>query len=332
MADDAPGPRGAAVLPSFPAGWFAVAFSRDLAPGRVRRLSFAGERCVLFRTSGGEPVLMGAYCPHLGAHMGYGGRVAGESIECPFHGFRFDAAGACVHTPYEGHVPPAARAAVWPLREANGVVLAWNGPGPPAWEVPPLPDEGWGGLRVRRWVLRGHPQEVTENSVDLGHFATVHGYRDVEVIEPAAAIGPLLTAKYAMTRPRALLGRPVRFEIAVAVHGLGYSTVDVHVPEAGARARLFVLPTPLLGSRIALRVGMQLRERPEPAALGSWLGWLPQTLYGRIIEEFMFRGFASDVSQDFAIWKHKRFVRPPALAAGEGAIGLYRRWARQFYP
>jgi hypothetical protein len=33
----------------------------------------------------------------------------------------------------------------------------------------------------------------------------------------------------------------------------------------------------------------------------------------------------------FEVWRHKRFASRPALAAGDGPIGLYRQWTRQFY-
>jgi hypothetical protein len=31
------------------------------------------------------------------------------------------------------------------------------------------------------------------------------------------------------------------------------------------------------------------------------------------------------------IWEHKRYLARPALAAGDGPLGLYRKWTRQFY-
>ena len=41
-----------------------------------------------WRTASGEAVVMDAYCEHLGAHLGYGGQVEGEVIQCPFHGWQ----------------------------------------------------------------------------------------------------------------------------------------------------------------------------------------------------------------------------------------------------
>jgi len=34
-----------------------------------------------------------AFCPHMGAHLGMGGVVVGNSLQCPFHGWSFNVAG-----------------------------------------------------------------------------------------------------------------------------------------------------------------------------------------------------------------------------------------------
>jgi len=35
--------------------------------------------------------------------------------------------------------------------------------------------------------------------------------------------------------------------------------------------------------------------------------------------------------QDIPIWEHKTFRVNPLLCSGDGPIGRYRKWARQFY-
>lgn len=60
-----------------------------------------GEELVAFRTEDGVANVTDAYCPHLGAHLGIMGRVVGDCIECPFHGWRFKGKdGSCSHVPY----------------------------------------------------------------------------------------------------------------------------------------------------------------------------------------------------------------------------------------
>lgn len=39
-----------------------------------------------------------------------------------------------------------------------------------------------------------------------------------------------------------------------------------------------------------------------------------------------------DVHKDLPIWAHKRRLARPSLVPGDGPIGVYRKFARQFYP
>ena len=67
--------------PSIPNGWFAVAWSKDLLPGEVKRLRYFDQELAIFRTRSGEPKLLDAYCAHLGAHLAEGGRVAAIDVD-----------------------------------------------------------------------------------------------------------------------------------------------------------------------------------------------------------------------------------------------------------
>jgi hypothetical protein len=57
--------------PEFPMGWYSVARSHELLIGEVKPVQAFDRELVLYRTRSGLPVLQDAYCPHLGAHLGY---------------------------------------------------------------------------------------------------------------------------------------------------------------------------------------------------------------------------------------------------------------------
>jgi len=316
-----------------PNGWYVLAFARELRRGRVLTRTLAGHDLVLFRTGGGRVAALDAHCPHLGAHLGHGGVVDGECIRCPFHGFRFDAAGRCVATGYGSKAPPTAVARAWPVRELNGMVCVFHDADgqPPAWEIPPADMDGWSTPVYRRFVLEAHPQETTENSVDLGHFSWVHGYRNVRMLRDAVTDGAYLSTAYAAERAAPLVGHRLHFdfEFETHIHGLGYSMVEVAVQGFEVRARLWVLPTPIDGERIVLYLAASGDGggRPHPA-LRAVPGWLR----GRLIGRGLLLALLQDARQDFEIWANKRYVDPPALAEGDGPIGRYRSWAKQFYP
>lgn len=313
----------------FPAGWFAVAFSDEIAPGEVKAARIFDQAVVVFRTESGEAGVLDAFCPHMGAHLGIGGRVQGESIRCPMHAFRFDTAGRCVATGYGTRPPPKCVSRAWRVLERNGGVFVWHHPdgAEPAWEPPVHNRAGWSPIRTKIWRdLPSHPQETTENSVDFGHLSVVHGYRNVRVLSPLHTDGPYLTARYGMTRTPLVRGMPaIHAAFHIHVWGLGYSFVEAEIPEHHLRTRHYVFATPNEGRTITLRIGMSFQT------LG-WLGRIPVDLLDRLVGAALLKSFAHDVYQDFEIWGNKRYVHPPALAEGDGPVGAYRRWARQFYP
>ncbi len=322
----------------YPTGWYVVAEATELAPGALVSRSFMGEDVVLYRTRAGVACLADAHCPHLGAHLGHGGTVEGETLRCPFHDFRFDTGGACVFTPY-GHAPPnAARLRQHVVREKNGYILAWfdiTGVGP-TFEVPDIPpSDEWSAPRSEVRIIRSHPQETAENSVDIGHFAAVHKYTGFETLSEMVADGPYLNARYAMSRDASFTGRAgtrVRVEYDVHVHGFGWSFVEARVPELALESRHYILPTPIDAERLEMRIATTVRTPAEPGRISPFLRLLPRDLVRWIVAEMTWRGFRSDVAQDLEIWENKRYIHPPALAKGDGPVGRYRQWARQFYP
>lgn len=314
-----------------------LASSAGLRRSGVRTAKLGGQDLVIFRTAGGEVAVLDAHCPHLGAHLGHGGRVVGESIRCPFHGFRFSADGRCVATPYPGNPEFTGRIRVWPVRERNGFVLVYySATGePPVWEVPILDQAGWLTPKTHSLTLPAHPQETSENSVDLGHFAAVHGYSDVRLVGKVELDGPRLHSSYVALRkfpglPRKLRDRlTLRLEFDVEVWGLGYSLVFIHLPQLGFSARFWVLSTHTDGEVVSLTLASSTERRPT---LRGWRRFLPWALMSRILREFILRQAVQDVRQDGPIWANKIHRDPPRLVKGDGPIGPYRRYARQFYP
>lgn len=306
-------------LPPYPSGWYAVGFSSELPAGVVSTRPFMGGDVVVYRTASGRACAVDPYCAHLGAHFGYGGRVEGDLLVCPFHAFAYDEDGICVRTGYGTKPPPTARVRQRPLRETNGILLVYHDDAEtaPSWEVPALDTGDWSPPRWRQYVLRDHPQETTENSVDFGHFTHVHGYRNPRMLRDAVTDGPYLSTAFAAEHPLPLLRRrTLAFEFETQIFGLGYSLVNARVPRFGLEARLWVLPTPIDDERLTLRLAVSIRRRRFAEGL---------------LANAVLTGFAYDARQDFPIWENKRYLPRPALAEGDGPIGLYRRWARQFY-
>ena len=104
-------------------GWFPVARAVDL--DRPRKATVHGRRLVAFRTADGQPRVLADRCLHRGGAL-HLGAVVGDSIECPYHGWRWRGAdGQCVHIPSNGPPAPIPKAAVigaFPAIESHGLI------------------------------------------------------------------------------------------------------------------------------------------------------------------------------------------------------------------
>ncbi|MEV6322589.1 Rieske 2Fe-2S domain-containing protein [Nocardia sp. NPDC051787] len=302
-----------------------MAFSRELPPGGLLTRRFMNRDIVVYRTRSGTARAIEAYCPHLGAHFGHGGSVQDEELRCPFHGFRYSVAGRCTYSPY-GTPPPAARLGMLELREVCGVLMVWHGPpDQQVWEIdPPAEELGWRTMRTKKLRFHSHPQEITENSVDSGHFGVLHGFDGVRTIDPIVVDGPRLRTRYAFTRPLPLMGG-VSTEIYVRVDGLGFSIVELEA--AGWAIRQLVLSTPIGEREVAVHVGTTVRSRGRTAS--SRAAWMPVEA---VLERIALRIVVTELRRDQEIWDHKVYLDRPAIAAGDGPIAKYRAWTRQFYP
>ncbi|MGH9031676.1 MAG: Rieske 2Fe-2S domain-containing protein, partial [Acidimicrobiia bacterium] len=85
---------------AFPFSWYWAAYSDDLRRGDVRPARLLGRDLVLWRDERGDPHVMDAYCPHLGANLALGGRVEGCNLVCPYHWWEWDGDGRNARIPY----------------------------------------------------------------------------------------------------------------------------------------------------------------------------------------------------------------------------------------
>lgn len=284
-------------------------------------MRYFGQDIVLFRGETGVLSAVDETCPHVGAHLG-GGRVRGGCLRCPFHDWAFDASGRCVDVPYSSKIPPRAAVRAWPLREQDGLILVWYCPlgGPPRWEPPVLDEEGWLPGRTIRWEIRSHPQEIGENTVDSAHLLPVHHARSAEVLQVEQR-DHFMRVLLRIVATGASIDMPDEVnevELDVALHGLGLLVSTTHVLTAGLYTRQRICPTPVDEERVAIFAVNRVRAMPDPH-------------YSREIDDIFYNAFITDFPRDFPIWESKAYLDRPLLAGGDGPIGRYRKWARQFY-
>ncbi len=170
--------------------WLPVARSDALPEGAVLPARLLGQDLVLWRAEGRALAWLDL-CIHRGAKLSLG-RTQGSHLVCPYHGWTYNAKGACVRLPaHPEQTPPAkARARVFHTQERYGLI--WVCLGEPAADLPNLPKTTDAELRQvlvgPSVAVRASGPRLVENFLDVAHFAFVHAgtlgdERDTEIGE-----------------------------------------------------------------------------------------------------------------------------------------------------
>ena len=300
-----------------PNGWFAVAFSNELVPGEVRRIHYFDEELVLYRGREGAPKVLDAYCPHLGAHLAEGGRVVGDTLRCPFHGWRFDGTGLCVEIPYCQRIPPKARLRGWDVVEKNRMIFVWHHAEgkPPSWDFPAMPElhhPDWSEPRSFELKVAVHMQDMHENNNDPVHFQFVHSAPEVPPSEISFGEGGRYMRMVGKGERVTPLGT---FETLLERDswGLGLSAVRVSgIPGAGLLMYSSTAPV----------------DRGHSHS--RWLFTVTKNLADLAGEQFI-QELSAGVKQDLRIWENKVHRARPVLCEADRYLAEFRQWTRQFY-
>ncbi len=330
----------------FARGWYVVQFTQELQPGDVKALHFFNQDLVLFRGNDGQAAVLDAYCPHLGAHLaGTGSRVEGNCIRCPFHGWQFNAEGACTDIPYAKQIPKRAQQGAiksWPLIEQSGYIAIWYDElgGEPNWEMPGVEvwnQPEWGDWAFNRSVIKAHGREVIENIVDVGHFPSVHGgvplqfdnifkpysvtqisvvesRADCDLIQPSGFGLDLLAMRDMREQSKADAWGDATY------HGpaIMYYFTESRGEEMSFQSWWVNYHTPINNEEIELTSGVicaSLDDKPLPDEF----------------KDMYPRSAIAAFGQDAEIWRTKKYQANPILCDGDGPVTKLRKWYERFY-
>jgi len=316
-----------------PFGWFQVAYSHELAVADSMPLRYFDTDLVLFRTEGGEAKVLDAYCPHMGAHLGYGIRgqagggsaVVGDSIVCPFHGWAYNGDGQCTDVPYANNLPPkVARGEQvirpWPVREQNQVIFVWYHPegAEPSFEPELIAEassdnDDWGSFKLHTWDIATHMQEIGENAVDPAHFLYVHGTQNIPTPEVMDFDGVLRSGRLIskMSTPRG----EITGIIDNMSTGPGQATVRFSgICETVLMANL--TPVDRENSKAFYAFIQKKVNGEEP------VGGVADAIVADIHKQ---------MEEDRIIWARKKYFEKPMLCDNDGPFAKFRKWYSQFY-
>jgi vanillate O-demethylase monooxygenase subunit len=157
--------------------WYVAAEAAEVGRTPLGRI-LLGEPVVLYRRENGAAVALEDRCCHRRAPL-HKGRLVGDALQCGYHGFTFDATGACIAVPGYDRLPfRGVGVRAYPLVERYRYLWIWMGeaakadPGlipdfhhndDPAWAAP-----------GERLPVGANYLLLVENLIDLSHVAFVH--------------------------------------------------------------------------------------------------------------------------------------------------------------
>lgn len=316
-----------------PTGWFQIGWSGDVPVGTVKPLRYFGQDLVAFRGENGKLVVMNAHCHHLGAHLGYGGKVVNNAVVCPYHGWQWDGEGCNIHIPYQENTVNK-RLVTWHTLEQHGCIFLWHDPtgSAPRWGLPHIFDSFRDYLDMnesefypiypngtRVWPQeKVHPQITFENSVDSMHFRYVHD----------SPLNPVLLEQDFRDNNsvfRTLFGfksvknNEVTMTFDTRTSGVGCS---FNVFKGSYNYRVLFSATPVDDNCSDL-----FNTIWWPRRKGDDSNEMPEDIQARISREIL-----TTVDQDLVVWRHQTYIDRPLLAAQDvQAFTALRRWQQSFY-
>jgi vanillate O-demethylase monooxygenase subunit len=160
--------------------WTIATWANELEPGKLLSRTLLDEPLVFYRDAEGQPQALLDRCPHRFAPLSMGQlRDGGASLQCPYHGLRFDGSGACVHNPHgDGRVPAAARVRNYPVVERWSAIWIWMGD-PARADATHIPDfsfndpQHW-AVGTGSMVVEAPYELEIDNILDLSHIEFMH--------------------------------------------------------------------------------------------------------------------------------------------------------------
>ncbi len=161
--------------------WYVLATSAELGDKPLVRTLY-DTPIVLFRDRQGVAGALLDRCPHRNVPLSMGKVVADGTLECAYHGWRFDRQGGCAHIPSLCAEARAKDSAAWKatafaVRERGGWIWVYARPGVEPQDEPlefaHLSDARYAHV-YQRTQAEGTVLATAENALDVPHTAFLH--------------------------------------------------------------------------------------------------------------------------------------------------------------
>lgn len=158
--------------------WYVVLDSKQLKKNKLLGVTRLSEKLVFWRDEEGRVNCIFDKCCHRGASLS-SGKLVGDHVECPFHGFRYDKSGRVKLIPANGEKAKIAeryKVNSYLVKEEYGFIWLWYSEYKE--DVPTIPffeelkeDFSYGGFS-ETWPV--HYTRAIENQLDVVHLPFVH--------------------------------------------------------------------------------------------------------------------------------------------------------------
>ncbi len=157
--------------------WYVAGWTREI-DRTLRRFTILGDDIVIYRGEDGSVIALADRCPHRQLPLSLGHIMAGDAVQCGYHGLTFNRSGACIRAPGQDHLPNTSVRA-YPVNEQNDIVWIWMGDPALAdpqdiFALPEFSDPAWYPHQGDALHLKSHYLNVAENLVDPAHVSFVH--------------------------------------------------------------------------------------------------------------------------------------------------------------
>jgi phenylpropionate dioxygenase-like ring-hydroxylating dioxygenase large terminal subunit len=159
--------------------WYPAENSENVT-NEALKVQMLGLQFVLWRDEDGIARCVSNTCTHRGGSLG-DGKIVGNCVQCPYHGWLFNGAGDCERIPSLGplsKIPDRSRIDAYPVEERYGIIFVFLGDLPEEERPTIMPineygQDGWRTLSLRyRWNC--NYVRLVENQSDPSHVEYVH--------------------------------------------------------------------------------------------------------------------------------------------------------------
>lgn len=302
-------------FPAYPNGWFPVEISARLQPGQIINKHVLGNDVVIYRSESGVANVIDAYCPHMGAHVGKGGAVVGERIQCPFHHWEFGLDGRCEQA-FGAKRTPSGEIVTYPTVEKNGNIFIWvdQKSRQPYWDIPDLEEttsEEYVFVGYNETSIQSHPQEMFENLSDFLHFRTVHRWAPVDFNWHCVYGEQATVLEFDVTNNSDIQTTTNVDRMRITSFGPSYNFSRYFGSLHGLATLMFCPTTP------GVMTSMILFWVHQSSGLEKGRAWM--------------EGYVKDYSLDIEILENKKYLSSPRMSDADGPIHKMRKWYSQWY-